>query len=99
MPRSRTPGSLMLRGSVLKLRRACGKPNCRCAQGEPHESWVLSYSVKGRTRMLPVPESEVTAIREALTGHRVAVRSLETQAMAGIERLRRLFALKKGGKR
>lgn len=99
MAKPRVAGSLMLRGSVLRLRRACGKPNCRCAQGESHESWVLSYSVKGRTRMVSVPASELTVIREALTRYRVAVRSLETQAMAGIESLRRSLRLKKEGRR
>ena len=35
----------LVRGSVVTHRRRCGKPNCRCADGEAlHESTVLSYS-------------------------------------------------------
>jgi hypothetical protein len=30
------------RGLVHDARRKCGKPNCRCADGEPHVSTVLS---------------------------------------------------------
>ena len=43
----------MIRGSVVTHRRRCGKPNCRCADGEAlHESTVLSYSEGGRTRFV-----------------------------------------------
>jgi hypothetical protein len=42
----------MLRGSLIVLRRRCGKPGCRCATGEPHATPALSYSGEGKTRML-----------------------------------------------
>lgn len=29
------------RGTVYILRRRCGRPNCHCAAGELHSSWVL----------------------------------------------------------
>ena len=29
---------LVLRGTLTTFRRRCGKPSCRCATGEPHES-------------------------------------------------------------
>ena len=52
MPRTSKPDApLVVRGTVIKLRRLCGKPNCRCADGRLHESWALSYSLEGRTRM------------------------------------------------
>ncbi|MGH9223715.1 MAG: DUF6788 family protein, partial [Acidimicrobiales bacterium] len=34
----------MLRGSLFTFRRRCGKPNCRCAEGDGHESPALSYT-------------------------------------------------------
>lgn len=34
--------SLLWPGLVYEARRKCGKPNCRCAQGELHVSTVLS---------------------------------------------------------
>jgi len=30
-------------GSVSKVRRKCGKPNCRCAQGEGHPQVVFLF--------------------------------------------------------
>ena len=38
----------LLPGSMYTLKRRCGKPNCRCAQGHLHETELLSY--RGGTR-------------------------------------------------
>jgi hypothetical protein len=45
----------LVRGSVYRLRRKCGKAGCRCQQGQLHESWVLSVPEKGAKRMRAVP--------------------------------------------
>jgi hypothetical protein len=42
----------LLRGSLINLTRKCGKPNCACAQGEPHSTPALSYSQDGKTKMI-----------------------------------------------
>jgi len=58
----------ILPGSLYTLRRKCGKPSCRCAQGELHESTVLSYRGKGRPQTIsPAPE-HLAALRN-LTDH------------------------------
>ncbi len=82
----------MVRGSVVTHRRRCGKPTCRCADGEQlHESTVLSYSEQGRTRFLMLPPGEVAAVRAAVKRYRATQAKLETQGEAGraalIERL------------
>jgi len=48
----------LIRGSVYKLRRKCGKATCRCQEGHLHESWVLSVPEKGRKRMRTVPKEK-----------------------------------------
>src|SRR6056297_1961781 len=50
----------LVRGSVYKLRRKCGKEGCRCQDGHLHESWVLSVSEKGKKRMRAVPKGKRT---------------------------------------
>ena len=42
-------------GSIVRVRRRCGNPNCRCAQGDKHESLYLQYQVKGRTKAVYIP--------------------------------------------
>jgi len=48
----------LIRGSVYRLRRQCGKATCRCREGQLHESWVLSVPEQGRKRMRSVPEGK-----------------------------------------
>lgn len=35
----------MLRGTLFTMRRKCGKPTCRCVNGETHESPALAFPV------------------------------------------------------
>jgi acyl-CoA reductase-like NAD-dependent aldehyde dehydrogenase len=74
----------MIRGSVVVHRRRCGKPTCRCAGGQAlHESTVLSYSERGRTRFVMLPAGQVAAVRAAVERYRAAQAKLEAQGEAG----------------
>lgn len=90
MTRKRNGGTEgMVRGTILQLQRRCGKPQCHCADGEPHVTWALSYSEKGRTRMLTVRPQDLPTLRGDLARYRAAMTSLERQALAGIAQWRR----------
>ena len=73
----------MVRGSVVVHRRRCGKPNCRCAVGDLHEATVLSYSERGRTRFVMLPQAEVAAVAEAVDRYRAAEAELAAAGEAG----------------
>lgn len=49
----------MIKGSVVELKRKCGKVNCRCNDGDLHKSIVLSASVDGKTRMRAIPKDQL----------------------------------------
>ena len=53
----------MVPGSLYLLRRKCGKPNCRCAQGQLHGSWVLTRSESGQSRLYAVPKDQRGGLR------------------------------------
>lgn len=56
----------LIEGSFVTLGRKCGKPTCRCADGEKHYSKFLSRSENGKTRQVYVPASdEVDVARKA----------------------------------
>jgi hypothetical protein len=77
-----------LRGTVVTHRRRCGKPNCRCADGELlHERVVLSYSEASKTRFLTLPEDLVEPVRRATGRYRRARTRLEQEANAGLAEL------------
>jgi hypothetical protein len=79
----------VLRGSLIRLRRKCGKPNCRCFQGKPHASPALSYSQRGTTKILTLPPNQVPQVRTALKRYHQNQQRLERQADAGLRQLAR----------
>src|SRR5664279_3353562 len=88
MTSKRTWVPRMLRGSLVTLRRRCGKPSCHCAQGDQrHEAPALSYSEHGRTRVVILAESDVDAVTAALERYRAAKTELEEQASTGLAAL------------
>jgi len=81
----------ILRGSLICLRRKCGKLNCRCLQGKPHCCPALSYSQRGKTRILTLPAARVPQVRAALKRYHQGLQRLEAQAQAGLRQLARLL--------
>ncbi len=85
---ARRPEPLVLRGTLTTFRRRCGKPSCRCAGGEPHESPALTYTEGGRTKTLTLNDAEVPEVSAALARYETARTELDAQADAGIAGLR-----------
>ena len=79
----------MVRGSIIKLRRRCGKKVCKCMDGNLHESWALSYSEKGRMKMISIKESDFYPIKKAIKNYQKQLGVLEKSAMRGNLILRR----------
>jgi hypothetical protein len=77
----------VLPGSLITLRRKCGKATCRCAPRAPHESPALSYSVAGRTKILTLADEEVPAVAAAVARYRQTVTALEAEARSELDGL------------
>ena len=54
----------MVQGSFYLLRRKCGKPNCRCATGQLHATYVLTRSERGKDRLYMVPKEQRAQVRQ-----------------------------------
>lgn len=54
----------MVQGSFYLLRRKCGKPNCRCAQGQLHPSYVLTRSQAGKDHLYTVAKDQRAQVRK-----------------------------------
>ena len=90
----------VLRGSLVTLRRRCGKPGCRCADGqERHEAPALSYSERGRTRVVMLEQADVAAVAAALERYRAAKAELEEAASAGLAALTEQVAAERADRR
>lgn len=46
----------ILRGSIVVVKRYCGKANCRCLKGHKHRSLYISQSNKGESRLIYIPQ-------------------------------------------
>jgi hypothetical protein len=82
----------LLRGTLFVLRRKCGKPTCRCATGEPHETPALAYPAGGRTNTITLTHADLAAVRAALARYEAARVELDGAADAGIAALRQSMA-------
>ena len=52
-------------GSLVKIQRRCGNPNCRCArEGPKHAAYLLTTKVNGKTRAIYVPVDMVEEVRQ-----------------------------------
>jgi len=54
----------MVQGSFYRLRRKCGKLNCRCASGQLHGIWVLIRSEVGKDRLYTVFPDQRARVRQ-----------------------------------
>jgi hypothetical protein len=63
----RSLGSLreMLPGSFVERKRACGRPNCHCADGQNlHSQFQISVLVQGKPRTFNIPAKLVEQVRQ-----------------------------------
>jgi len=60
----------LIRGSFGTRARVCGRPNCRCADGQLHTSKYLTASDGGRVRQVHVPVSDELHVAEGVRRYR-----------------------------
>jgi len=62
-------GSLreMLPGSFVERKRACGRPNCHCADGKNlHSQFQISVLLDGKPKALNIPAEWAVKVREKI---------------------------------
>jgi hypothetical protein len=93
------PRSLVLRGTLLTLRRKCGKPTCWCARDGYHETPALSYKMAGATKIVTLRPEHVSSVRAALARYQRFLEKLEQQVQASVTTLRAQLAREKAAAR
>lgn len=57
----------MLPGSFVERKRACGRPNCRCADGKNlHSQFQISVLVEGKPKTFNIPARLVEQVRRKI---------------------------------
>src|ERR1700688_3106176 len=57
----------MLPGSFVERKRACGRPNCHCADGKRlHSQYQISVLIDGKPKAFNIPAELVEKVREKI---------------------------------
>ena len=69
----------VIRGFVSPFKRKCGKKGCRkCASGEGHPSWQLTFYLNGKHSSRHIGDSQLAKVKSAIeNGKRLAQLSVE----------------------
>jgi hypothetical protein len=79
----------MVAASLCRRMVTCGNPRCKCAGGEKHESWCLTYKVRAKTKTVHVPRDMVKEVEAWVKEHRRAKELLSEISELGLEIIRR----------
>ena len=79
----------VLRGTIYEMKRLCGKPNCSCAQTKiPHKSLFLSFSYKGRTKLVPIRKEQIPRIKSRIKDYKELKAAIDELTRINAELLR-----------
>jgi hypothetical protein len=76
-----------LRGSLVERARTCGKPTCRCRQGQLHRSLYLAVRHRDHRALLYIPRPLEETVRLGLRNGRRLRQQLETLNQLQLEQL------------
>jgi hypothetical protein len=79
----------VLRGSVVVRALRCGKPTCRCADGEPHRATYLSVTFAGgRTEQISIPAELMALVERQVANYHAWWNAIEKVSAINRELLR-----------
>ena len=80
----------VIKGSVIEMKRYCGKKNCRCYRTKaPHKSLFISFRYEGKTRMIPVEKDQVAKIKRRIKDYKELKAAIDELARINAESIRR----------
>lgn len=83
------PFEEVLRGSVVVRSLRCGKPGCRCAEGEGHQATYLSVTLPGgRTEQISLPRELVPLVERQVANYHAWWNAIEQVSAINRELLR-----------
>ncbi len=89
----------MVAASLCRRMVTCGNPRCKCARGEKHESWCLTYKEKAKTKTVHVPRDMVKEVEKWVREHRRAKELISQISDLGLQIIRRHIPAKRAAER
>ena len=79
----------LLCGSLVKMSRVCGNPNCKCARlGQKHVSLYLSIKEGKKRKMICIPKRWEATITDWVENYKRATELLEQLSAGSLVRFR-----------
>ena len=75
----------ILRGSIVVVKRYCGKANCRCLKGFKHRSLYVSQSNKGESRLVYIPRHSEKEVRRLIHNYKALKANMEKISRINIQ--------------
>lgn len=79
----------VMRGTLITRFIRCGKPNCRCANGEGHKSLYLSSYYNGKTQLDSVPKAYKDRVSQCIKDYEDITALLAELSSINLELFRR----------
>ena len=79
----------ILRGSIVLVKRYCGKPSCRCLKGYKHRSLYVSRTHQGKPRLVYIPQRKELEVRILIKNYRKLKIVMEKISRINLERVTR----------
>ena len=80
----------VIKGSIYESKRFCGKKNCICyTTKSPHKSLFLSFKYKGKTKLIPIKEKQISKIKIQLNNYKELKQTIDELARINSEILRK----------
>ena len=76
-----------LRGSLVERARSCGKPTCRCQQGQLHRSLYLAVRHHDQRALLYIPRALEETVRQWVQNGRRLAQQLQALNQQQLEQL------------
>lgn len=76
----------ILCGSLVTMRNTCGKPGCKCLQGERHISLCLSIKTDEGRRMIHIPRSMEEEVTSWVKNYQDATKWMEEISQSCLDR-------------
>ena len=89
----------MVAASLCRRMVTCGNPRCKCARGEKHESWCLTYKDKAKTKTVHVPREMVEEVSKWVQEHKQAKELISEISNLGLQIIRRHVPIKRAAER
>jgi hypothetical protein len=80
----------LLRANLVRMRRVCGRSNCRCVrEGRRHAGWTVQRSEAGRHRTVYVPARHAETAAEWIGRYKEIRELLEAVSQIYWEKIRK----------